>query len=124
MAAFDFDVCRSVMPHGRVGTRIHYGTVLCGPCKSYTIFTRELLHIFTDFDFSHTYFDEVESFLEDFISDLHCLADALQFGWSLASAQGVDDWFGTDASFCIGCASQILFEELVHGVSQTVSVDV
>ncbi len=46
------------------------------------------------------------------------------FGRSLASTQGIDNRFGADEAVGVRRAAQIITQHLVHGVSQTVRVDV
>ncbi len=124
MSAFDFDVRRSAVPDHFVGTRIHSGTVLSGPSHAHTIFFCEFVHVCADFDLGHADFDKVESLLVNLVRDLDGALDAGEFFGSLASAQGVDDGFGANESIQVRRIAQVITEHLVHGVSQTVSVDV
>ena len=124
MSALDFDLAGSIVPDDFVWSRIDSRIILARPRKTDAIFLHQRVHVICYFDLSHADFDEVKRFLIDFFGDLNGSLNAGEFGVRFSSAHGIDDRFCADEPIHIGCAAQIFDQELVHGMSQTVSVDI
>lgn len=83
-----------------------------------------MVHSGSEFFFVHPDLDGSEGFGVDFVGDGDGCADALDFGGHFAPAKGVDDRLGADQSTAVGRAIQMRLEDAVHGVGETVGVDV
>ena len=120
----DFDVSWAAVTDRGVRPAVDGWIRLARPGETHTGFRHLSVHVGCDIFLRHPHADVFERFAIDLVRDRDCFADALHFGWRFASTQGVDHRLGADQSVRVGGIAQVIEQHLVHGVSQSVSLNV